>query len=125
MAAFTVLETNTVTVFAGSSGAATKSYGFVGFGLSFLDFQVLGGFDPGGSEVINLRFRVNTITLGVFQFHRWQDHSVLVPERSMITIPESVLIPATFPANFLVIDAVSGVPGDYFFLGPMIYHYNS
>jgi hypothetical protein len=43
----------------------------------------------------------------------------------MITIPESVLIPVTFPANLLVIDAVSGVPGDYFFLGPMIYHYNS
>jgi hypothetical protein len=132
MASFNVLESSSQVVFSSGLGAAaSKTYTFVTApnGISVLDFQILGGFDPGGSKTMSIRFRVNSTILGTFQFHRWLDHSILVPERSMVTVPPSALVPFTFPfiptpINTLVVEGASGVAGDYFFIGPLAYHTN-
>jgi hypothetical protein len=106
-------------------GAETVPITWVLNEAPYLLVGALGGFSTTSSEAIDLRFRLNGMVLGVFQFPRWTSHFVIIPTTRIVPIPRGVLTVSFSGApvanNILVAESLTA--SDYFFLGPVVCHY--
>lgn len=116
------------------TGGRTFTLSVMPSGNSLLvDFHILGGYFN-GTGVMPMRLLVNGTLFTPFQCHRWVDHSTMIADRRLVTLPPSVLTPppSPFPVGFpfstfplfatltLRFEAFSA--SDYFFLGPLVIH---